>query len=62
LYCIQIGSYIKTRLRNSLSLFDVDAWMLMNLNEDILVKLTQNIRNEIVKHNSLLKKSFNNLD
>lgn len=65
LSCTQVGgeksfstlSFIKNRLRNRLSLENLDAWMLMNLNKDILETLThENIIEEVVKHSSVFKK------
>lgn len=64
LSCTQIGcersfstlTFIKTRLRNRLSMDNLDAWMLMNLNKDILESLSfEDITNEVVQQSSVLK-------
>lgn len=65
LSCFQVGcekkfstlSYIKNQLRNRSSFDNLDAWMLMNLNKDILEQLTfENIIEKVVKHSSVLHK------
>lgn len=65
LSCTQVGCeksfstlcFIKNRLRNRLSMENLDAWMLMHLNKDILETLThENIIEEMIKHSSVFKK------
>jgi len=49
-------TFIKTRLRNHLSMDNLNTWMLMNLNKDILESLSfEDITNEVVQQSSVLK-------
>lgn len=65
LSCTQVGcettfsalSYIKNKLRNRLNMENLDAWMIMFLNKDILENLTfKEILDEVVSINPTLKK------
>lgn len=67
LSCTQIGcersfstlTYIKTRLRNRLSLENLESWMIMNLNKDLLETISfEDILHEVVQQSTVLKNSL----
>lgn len=52
-------TYIKTLLRNRLSLDNLESWMIMNLNKDMLESLFfEDVLHEVVQQSNVLKNSL----